>query len=37
MFADDTTLQSDLSTFGSEYKPMELSTNINAELTKIAI
>jgi hypothetical protein len=38
MFADDTTLQSDLSTFGSESKPMELSTkNINAELTKIAI
>jgi hypothetical protein len=37
MFAVDTTLQLDLSTFGSESKPIELSTNINAELTKIAI
>jgi hypothetical protein len=37
MFADNTTLQSDLSTFGYESKPTELSTNINAELTKIAI
>jgi hypothetical protein len=36
LFADDTTLISDLSTFCPNSKPMELSSNINIEITKIA-
>jgi hypothetical protein len=36
MFADDTTLVSDLSKFGPNSKPMELGNNINIEITKIA-
>jgi hypothetical protein len=39
MFADDTTLESELSNFGSEAKPMQLNTGnrITTELTKIPI
>jgi hypothetical protein len=36
VFADDTTLESELSNFGSEAKPMELNNRVNTELTKIS-
>jgi hypothetical protein len=36
IFADDTTLESELNKFGSETRPEELNLNINLEISKIS-